>query len=113
MESLNAASVELVAAGPEKQIIDGECQTSKLPFLETSELRFGVWQCTTGSWASTWETWEYFTVISGRGILVDDAGATHRLEPGVSVMIPAGSTGVWILDEPLRKAFVAPAKRDA
>lgn len=111
MKSLNAVMAELTAAGPEKRIITGDCQTSKVPFLETADLRFGVWQCTTGSWESTWESWEYFTVISGRGTLVDDVGTTHILEPGVSVMVPAGSTGVWTLVEPLRKTYVAPVKR--
>jgi uncharacterized cupin superfamily protein len=111
LESLNAATVALAPAGPEARIIDGDCQTSKRPFLEAADLRFGVWACTTGSWESTWENWEFFTVISGRGVLTDGTGATHVLEPGVSVMIPAGSTGVWTLTEPLRKAYVAPARR--
>jgi uncharacterized cupin superfamily protein len=113
LETLNAISAELAATGPEKRIIVGECQTSKLPFLETPELRFGVWECTAGSWVSSWDAWEYFTVVAGKGILVDGAGTTHVLQPGVSVMIPAGSTGVWTLDEPLRKTYVVPVVRAA
>lgn len=113
METLNAINAELAATGPEKRILAGECQTSKLLFVETPELRFGVWQCTTGSWASAWDTWEYFTVVAGRGVLVDGVGTKHVLQPGVSVMIPAGSTGVWTVDEPLRKTYVVPVVKGA
>jgi uncharacterized cupin superfamily protein len=110
MQSIAGLDHELEPAGREARVVSGDCETSATQLAVHEGLRFGVWECTPGEWHSTWNKWESFTVISGRGELVDGDGGVHVLAPGTTVIVPAGSTGVWRVEETLRKAYVAPPR---
>lgn len=110
MKSLNGTEVALEGTGFEARILSGECRTSATQLVQEAGVRCGVWECTPGSWESSWATWEIFTVLAGVGTLTDGDGLVHVLTPGAVVHIPEGSVGVWDVSETIRKSYVAPAK---
>jgi uncharacterized protein len=110
MHSIQGTITGLETAGFEKNIISGECRMSVREIAQTAEVEFGVWEGTSGSWRSEWDSWEFFTIIAGKGTLTDSTGTTHVLEAGTCVWIPAGSKARWQVDEPLRKSYVIPAR---
>lgn len=109
MLSVTAGAAELAHTGHEQNIIEGECAISALPLGEVGGHKFGVWQVSPGTFTSRWDDWEAFTIVSGRGVLVDGTGAQHELVPGALIVIPPNSTGTWTITETLRKTFAYPA----
>ncbi|KAJ3548567.1 hypothetical protein NM208_g942 [Fusarium decemcellulare] len=109
MLSVQAGQAEVKHTGFEQNILEGECAISQVGLGEVSDHKFGVWQVSPGVFTSTWEDWEAFTIVSGRGTLVDGSGKEHVLVAGALVLIPPGSTGTWRIDETVRKTYVYPA----
>ena len=68
----------------------------------------GVWQVSPGVFRSSWDDWEAFTIVSGRGTLTDGSGEEHELVAGALIIIPPGSTGTWHIQETIRKTYVYP-----
>lgn len=67
MQSTSGPQAQLEPTGFESHILSGECRTAALPLAQGAAARCGIWECTPGSWKSTWASWEIFTVLSGRG----------------------------------------------
>lgn len=109
MLSVTAGRAAVVHTGFEKAILAGECAISQVGLGEVGGHKFGVWQVSPGEFTSTWDDWEAFTIVSGRGVLVDGTGTEHELVPGALVVIPPGSTGTWRISETLRKTYAYPA----
>ncbi|GAA2187300.1 hypothetical protein GCM10009786_11600 [Leucobacter alluvii] len=110
MYSIQGITAELKAAGTEQNVISGECKNSLLEMAQSPHMAFGIWEGTRGTWRSTWESWEFFTVLSGSGTLTDGEGHVHELVAGASVWIAEGSTGVWKVEKTLRKSYVIPVE---
>ncbi len=66
----------------------------------------GVWEIGPGTAHDT-EADEIFVVLSGRGEVRFEDGATVRLGPGAVVRLREGERTTWIVTETLRKVYVA------
>lgn len=66
----------------------------------------GIWRSSAGAWRVSYDEWEYFNVLSGRGVLHEDGGASVALEPGGRHVIRPGFKGVFEVREALTKDFV-------
>lgn len=106
MYSIESYAAELPFSGYEEDLISGECAMSDVRLVDEVDISFGVWQVTPGEFRSHWPSWEAFTVLSGKGTIEDGHGKVHQLVPGALVVIPAGSTGTWRIDETLRKTYM-------
>ncbi len=110
MLSITAGEAMVEHTGYEKNIVSGECAISQLGLGEVGGHKFGVWQVSPGEFTSTWDDWEAFTIVSGRGVLVDGSGKEHSLVPGALIVIPPGTRGTWKISETLRKTYTYPAQ---
>ena len=108
MLSVIASDIELEHTGFEKEIVGGECSISQAALGEVREHNFGIWQVSPGVFKSIWNDWEAFTIVSGRGTLIDGCGEEHELVAGALIVIPPGSTGTWHIRETIRKTYVYP-----
>lgn len=106
MYSIDSYSADLPFSGYEQDRLSGECEMSDQRLVDEVGISFGVWQVTPGVFRSHWPSWEAFTILSGKGTLEDDQGQVHELVPGALVVIPPGSTGVWHIEETLRKTYM-------
>lgn len=109
MLSVTAGQANVVHTGFEKKKLSGECAISQIGLGEVGGHKFGVWQVSPGEFMSTWDDWEAFTIVSGRGVLIDGTGKEHSLVPGALIVIPPGSTGRWRISETIRKTYAYPA----
>ena len=109
MLSVTAGAAKLEHAGFEEKIVEGECAISQIDLCEVRGHKLGVWQVSPGIFKSSWEDWEAFTIVSGRGTLTDGAGKEHELVAGALIVIPPGSVGTWDIRETIRKTYVYPA----
>jgi uncharacterized cupin superfamily protein len=66
----------------------------------------GVWEGTPGKWRVAYTQWEYFRIISGVSILVEDGGPERRLCAGDRLIIRPGFQGTWEVVETTRKDYV-------
>ena len=109
MLSMTAGEAPVVQTGYEANIVSGECAISQVGLGEVGGHKFGVWQVSPGEFTSTWDDWEAFTIVSGRGVLIDGSGKQHALVPGALIVIPPGTSGTWKISETLRKTYAYPA----
>ncbi len=73
---------------------------------DRAPLYAGVWRSSPGKWRVNYDEWEYFHVLSGRGVLTDAHGQTSALEPGGRHIIRPGFSGSFEVTETLTKDFV-------
>lgn len=83
----------------EPQIVD-------TPVITVGGSEFGFWQIGTGE-ADDVEVEEVFLVLVGAGRVTFGDGSVIELRPGVLVHLHEGDTTTWVIDEPLRKFYVA------
>jgi uncharacterized cupin superfamily protein len=86
----------------------GQEEASKVLWTSADEtVRMGVWECTPGTFTATRVGYsEVAHIISGRCILINDAGERSEHGPGDLVVTNEGWTGKWIVEETVRKLFV-------
>ena len=109
MLSITAGEAPVVHTGYEANIVSGECAISQVGLGEVGGHKFGIWQVSPGEFTSTWDDWEAFTIVSGRGVLIDGSDQEHALVPGALIVIPPGTRGTWKISETLRKTYAYPA----
>ena len=66
----------------------------------------GVWECTPGRWRRQIVAQEFCHFIQGRCTFTPDDGETLHIEAGDALMLPANSTGIWDIQETVRKTYV-------
>ena len=66
----------------------------------------GIWECTPGRWRRQIVAQEFCHFIQGRCTFTPDDGETLYIEAGDALMLPANTTGVWDIQETLRKTYV-------
>lgn len=86
-------------------VLGGEPTSGTTPLLMRGGVEVGVWEVTPGI-ATAVEFDELFVVLSGRGQLEIEGGASIPLTPGTTVRLEAGDRTTWIVDETLRKVYV-------
>ncbi len=66
----------------------------------------GIWECTPGRWRRQIVAQEFCHFIQGRCTFTPDDGETLQIEAGDALMLPANSTGIWDIQETVRKTYV-------
>ena len=66
----------------------------------------GIWECTPGRWRRQIMEQEFCHFIQGRCTFTPDNGETLTIEAGDALMLPANSTGIWDIQETVRKTYV-------
>ncbi|QEN48269.1 cupin domain-containing protein [Pseudomonas protegens] len=66
----------------------------------------GIWECTPGRWRRQIVAQEFCHFIQGRCTFTPDNGETLHIEAGDALMLPANSTGIWDIQETVRKTYV-------
>ncbi len=66
----------------------------------------GIWECTPGRWRRQIVAQEFCHFIQGRCTFTPDSGEPLQIEAGDALMLPANSTGIWDIQETVRKTYV-------
>ncbi|WP_018153090.1 cupin domain-containing protein [Leeia oryzae] len=66
----------------------------------------GIWECTPGRWVRQIKEQEFCHFISGRCTFTPDGGEPIQIQGGDALLLPANSTGVWDIQETVRKSYV-------
>ncbi len=66
----------------------------------------GVWECTPGRWRRQITQQEFCHFIQGRCTFTPDGGEPLLIQAGDALMFPANTTGVWDVQETVRKSYV-------
>lgn len=88
------------------KIIHGDPVHSTWLLEDRAPLFAGIWHSTPGKWCVSYDEWEYFNILSGRGVLTDADGITTSLDPGGRHIIRPGFTGTFEVIDDLTKDFV-------
>lgn len=82
------------------------CTTRTLRLSETTSHKAGVWECTMGRYERQVVEGEVMHVLSGRCTFTPTGGRPLRIEAGDTVYFPPHTTGLWHIEETMRKVFV-------
>ncbi|GIH67904.1 cupin domain-containing protein [Sphaerimonospora thailandensis] len=95
-------------AGPllDDEPSDAEPRTVTTPMTAFKDIEVGVWDIARGTATDT-EVDEIFLVLAGAGRVTFEDGSSIDLRPGVLVRLMAGDRTTWVIDEPLRKLYLA------
>ena len=66
----------------------------------------GIWECTPGRWRRQIVEQEFCHFIAGRCTFTPDGGEPIEIRAGDALMMPANTTGIWDIQETVRKTFV-------
>jgi uncharacterized cupin superfamily protein len=66
----------------------------------------GVWECSPGRWRRQIVQQEFCHFIAGRCTFTPDGGEPIEIRAGDALMMPANTTGIWDIQETVRKTFV-------
>lgn len=94
------------SALPADEVDEGHPSTATSDFGVVGASDVGIWEMTQGVARDT-EADEIFIVLSGKGSVAFEDGTTLELAPGVAVRLHAGERTRWVIDETLRKIYVA------
>ena len=79
---------------------------STLSVERSDGVETGIWECTPGRWRRQIVAQEFCHFIQGRCTFTPDDGETLQIEAGDALMLPANSTGIWDIQETVRKTYV-------
>jgi uncharacterized cupin superfamily protein len=66
----------------------------------------GVWECSPGRWRRQVMQKEFCHFIQGRCTFTPDEGEPIEIQAGDALMFPANTTGIWDVQETVRKSYV-------
>jgi uncharacterized cupin superfamily protein len=89
------------------QCPDGSITTGLAYLAESAFAQVGVWEHPQGT-STDVEQAEVFVVLSGSGRVILQDGTELVLKPGIVGVLAAGTPTTWVIDEPLRKVWIAP-----
>ena len=81
-------------------------ETSVTCVERTDGVETGIWACPPGRWRRQIVAQEFCHFIEGRCTFTPDDGETLHIEAGDALMLPANSTGVWDIQQTVRKTYV-------
>jgi uncharacterized protein len=97
-----------VETGAPPRVFSGNPQTRS--WNHTSDLNdrlfTGIWEATPGSWAVSYDEWEFCHIISGRAIIRDPLGNEIEVSAGDAFVIEPGFEGTWSVSETIAKHYV-------
>jgi uncharacterized protein len=100
-----ALAAKLESMGPRQNATSGQPVESKLVLYSDRATEIGIWEVTPGTFpAHKDDVCELMQFISGRGTITDASGTTE-ISAGVVMFTPDGWTGVWDVQETVRKSY--------
>ena len=81
-------------------------QTASLSVERSDGVETGIWECTPGRWRRQIVQQEFCHFLQGRCTFTPDGGEPLLIEAGDALMLPANSTGIWDIQETVRKTYV-------
>ena len=66
----------------------------------------GIWECSPGRWRRTIMQEEFAHFIKGGARFIPDEGEPLDIRAGDTIWFPANSTGIWEIEEDVRKVYV-------
>lgn len=100
-------AVELEAGRPVPRPLAGEPYESRLVLSDDGRVELGIWEVTPGAFrGATDGYYEQMHFVAGKGSIVDHEGVGTRVQPGVLLLCPDGWSGVWEVEETIRKTYV-------
>jgi uncharacterized cupin superfamily protein len=89
------------------QCPEGSISTGLAYVAEAAFAQVGVWEHPQGT-STDVEQDEVFVVLSGSGRVILHDGTELALKPGTVGVLAAGTPTTWVIEEPLRKVWIAP-----
>ena len=80
--------------------------TSTTSVERSDGVETGVWECTPGRWRRQIVQQEFCHFIAGRCTFTPDGGEPIEIRAGDALMMPANTTGIWDIQETVRKTYV-------
>lgn len=103
----NTANLALSDSNPVAVPLSQPAAIASAHSVERSDgVETGVWECTPGRWRRQILQQEFCHFISGRCTFIPDQGEPLQIEAGDAVLFPANTTGIWDIQETLRKSYV-------
>ena len=103
----NTASVALEASNPVAMPLGEPVAIASVTVVERSDgVETGIWACTPGRWRRQIVSQEFCHFIQGRCTFTPDGGEPLEINAGDALMLPANSTGIWDIQETVRKTYV-------
>ena len=107
------ASTDVPEVDPVTEDLEGWVEVEGNPTMTTwiqhtaadGTMISGTWEATPGSYHATYTSYEFVHLIEGRLTITEDGGEPVLLGPGDAFVVEAGFTGVWRIEEPVRKHF--------
>lgn len=103
----NTASLALDQSNPVNVPLGEPIAVTSVTSVERSDsVETGVWECTPGRWRRQIVQQEFCHFIAGRCTFIPDEGAPIEIQAGDAILFPANTTGIWDIQETLRKSYV-------
>ncbi|WP_017906924.1 cupin domain-containing protein [Pseudomonas asplenii] len=103
----NTATVALETSTPVAVPLGEPVAVASVTSVERSDdVETGIWECTPGRWRRQITAQEFCHFIQGRCTFTPDEGEALYIEAGDALMLPANSTGIWDIQETVRKTYV-------
>ncbi|MFK8329296.1 cupin domain-containing protein [Pseudomonas sp. BJa5] len=103
----NTDTVVLQDSNPVAVPLDEPVSIASVTAVERSDgVETGIWECTPGRWRRQIVQQEFCHFIKGRCTFTPDGGEPLTIEAGDAIMLPANSTGIWDIQETVRKTYV-------
>lgn len=80
--------------------------TSTTSVERSDGVETGVWECTPGRWRRQIVQQEFCHFVAGRCTFTPDGGEPIEIRAGDALMMPANTTGIWDIQETVRKTYV-------
>lgn len=91
---------------PAERVLSGNPVTSTVVVDGAAGRELGLWKARPGEFTTDHVGYiEYVHILSGAGRIVDDAGTVTELGPDVTVFMPVGWRGRWVIDETIVKVY--------
>ncbi|BBP76886.1 cupin domain-containing protein [Pseudomonas gingeri NCPPB 3146 = LMG 5327] len=103
----NTATATLEVSNPVAVPLSEQVSVASVTCVERNDgVETGIWECTPGRWRRQIVAQEFCHFIQGRCTFTPDNGETLHIEAGDALMLPANSTGIWDIQETVRKTYV-------
>lgn len=103
----NTASLLLEESNPVAVPLSEPVAVTSVTSVERDDgVETGVWECTPGRWRRQIVQQEFCHFIAGRCTFIPDQGEPIEIQAGDAILFPANTTGIWDIQETLRKTYV-------
>lgn len=103
----NTASLLLEDSNPVAVPLSEPVAVTSVTSVERNDgVETGVWECSPGRWRRQIVQQEFCHFIAGRCTFIPDEGEPIEIQAGDAILFPANTTGIWDIQETLRKSYV-------